>query len=272
MFLFVPVRLPDVTGTRPLAEVGHLVAQRRADRQLDQIGLARAARVDPKTVRSLESGTRWPRDSTRTRIENALAWDPGSIARIRSGGEPTAVDDDGPHRQPRAQAGRVDRRYTTPRPAMDGLTSAATAMIDVLLSMDQLSEQLPEAERSQLERARRQSLSAVAHMLTTDCELAGESLAAEEIDPHQIADADALAGFVERLGGHLGRITTIYDIAVQILRAVTTEAEPEEDRDREAIRRQWPKAPPPDLTALDAAAQRGEKQSDQDIDAREPDE
>jgi hypothetical protein len=108
---------------------------------------------------------------------------------------------------------------------MDSLTSAATAVIDVLHSMDQLSEQLPESERSQLERVRRRSLSAVAHMLTTNCELAGEALAAEEIDPHQIADADALASFVDRLAGHLGRITTIYDIAVQILRAVTTEAE-----------------------------------------------
>jgi len=73
---------------------------------------------------------------------------------------------------------------------------------------------------------------------------------------------DALARFVERLGGHLGQVTTIYDVAVQVLRAVTAEAHAETGRDRETVRRQWPKAPPPDLTALDAAAQRGEKQSD----------
>ena len=61
-------------------------------------------------------------------------------------------------------------------------------------------------------------------------------------------------------------VTTIYDIAVQILRAVSAGAEVATSRDREAaaLRRAWPKAPPPDLTALDAAAQRGEKQSDRD--------
>ena len=257
----------DVTGTRPLAEVGRLVAERRTERELDQIGLARAARVDPKTVRSLENGTRWPRDSTRTRIENALAWDPGSITRIRSGGEPTVVQDDRPRRPPPRPAG------ATSRPAkMDGLSSAAAAMIDVLHSMDQISEHLPESERAKLEHARRQSLSVVAHMLTTNCELVGESLAAEEIDPVQITDVDTLTSFVDRLGGHLGQVTTIYDTAVQILRAVTTGAEVETSRDRAAaaVRRAWPKAPPPDLTALDAAAQRGEKRSDRDTGAHPP--
>ena len=257
----------DVTGTRPLAEVGRLVAERRTERELDQIGLARAARVDPKTVRSLENGTRWPRDSTRTRIENALAWDPGSITRIRSGGEPTVVQDDRPRRPPPRPAG------ATSRPAkMDGLSSAAAAMIDVLHSMDQISEHLPESERAKLEHARRQSLSVVAHMLTTNCELVGESLAAEEIDPVQITDVDALTSFVDRLGGHLGQVTTIYDTAVQILRAVTIGAEVETSRDRAAaaVRRAWPKAPPPDLTALDAAAQRGEKRSDRDTGAHPP--
>ena len=257
----------NVTGTRPLAEVGRLVAERRTERELDQIGLARAARVDPKTVRSLENGTRWPRDSTRTRIENALAWDPGSITRIRSGGEPTVVQDDRPRRPPPRPAG------ATSRPAkMDGLSSAAAAMIDVLHSMDQISEHLPESERAKLEHARRQSLSVVAHMLTTNCELVGESLAAEEIDPVQITDVDALTSFVDRLGGHLGQVTTIYDTAVQILRAVTIGAEVETSRDRAAaaVRRAWPKAPPPDLTALDAAAQRGEKRSDRDTGAHPP--
>jgi len=252
-----------------LAEVGRLVTERRTERELDQIGLARAARVDPKTVRSLENGTRWPRDSTRTRIENALAWDPGSITRIRSGGEPTVVQDDRPRRPPPRPAG------ATSRPAkMDGLSSAAAAMIDVLHSMDQISEHLPESERAKLEHARRQSLSVVAHMLTTNCELVGESLAAEEIDPVQITDVDTLTSFVDRLGGHLGQVTTIYDTAVQILRAVTIGAEVETSRDRAAaaVRRAWPKAPPPDLTALDAAAQRGEKQSDRDTGAHPPSE
>ena len=48
----------DVTGTRPLAEVGRLVAERRTERELDQIGLARAPlrpgqAVHPPPVRTL---------------------------------------------------------------------------------------------------------------------------------------------------------------------------------------------------------------------------
>lgn len=267
MFPVVPAKLADVAGTRSLAEVGRLVAERRTRQELDQIGLARAARVDPKTVRSLENGTRWPRDSTRIRIENALGWDAGSIARLRSGGEPV---EGGAHRTPVSPAS-TSRRYTEPRSAVDGLTSAATAMIDVLHSMDELSEQLPESERAKLEHVRRQSLYAVAHMLSTNCELIGESLAAEEIDPLEISDADALESFVRRLGGHLGLLTTIYDVAAQILDAVSSGTEPEELKPA-AIHRTWPKAPPPDFTALDAAAQRGEKRSDRDATGSERDE
>ncbi|NKS64600.1 hypothetical protein GS966_20210 [Rhodococcus hoagii] len=58
---------------------------------MDQIELARVAGVDAKTVRSLEKGDRWPRDSTRAKIEVALGWLPGSLEAITEGQDPTPL-------------------------------------------------------------------------------------------------------------------------------------------------------------------------------------
>src|SRR5579875_3026864 len=84
---------------RSLAEVGEMVANRRAELGKDRAELARIAEVDNKTLASLESGQRWPRDRSRARIEQALRWRPGSIAALLAGGEPTPMPDgvDGAH-------------------------------------------------------------------------------------------------------------------------------------------------------------------------------
>ncbi|GEE00233.1 hypothetical protein nbrc107696_46080 [Gordonia spumicola] len=77
---------------RQLGEVGQIVANRRARLQMDAAGLASAAGVDPKTLRSLERGERWPRDRTLRKIEVALQWQPGSLDSIKSGGSAIAID------------------------------------------------------------------------------------------------------------------------------------------------------------------------------------
>lgn len=59
---------------------------------MDAAGLASAAGVDPKTLRSLERGERWPRDRTLRKIEVALQWQPGSLDSIKSGGSAIAID------------------------------------------------------------------------------------------------------------------------------------------------------------------------------------
>lgn len=46
---------------------------------MDQLALADKAGVDPKTLRSLEKGYRWPREGSRARIENALNWPTGVL-------------------------------------------------------------------------------------------------------------------------------------------------------------------------------------------------
>lgn len=66
-----------------------MVTQRRIELRLDAAELARAADVDPKTLASLEKGERWPRDKSRSRIEQALHWSTGSLSTIRAGGQPS---------------------------------------------------------------------------------------------------------------------------------------------------------------------------------------
>ncbi|MET8648546.1 helix-turn-helix domain-containing protein [Nocardia aurea] len=69
----------------PAELVGAEVQRRRIELGIDQIDLARQASVDPKTVRGLERGNSWPRDSSRAKIEKALAWQPGSLDRLAAG-------------------------------------------------------------------------------------------------------------------------------------------------------------------------------------------
>lgn len=47
---------------------------------MTQTEFARRAGVDPKTLRALESGERWPHAKTRLAIEQALEWPAGTIA------------------------------------------------------------------------------------------------------------------------------------------------------------------------------------------------
>lgn len=49
--------------------------------------IARAAGLDPKTVRSLIDGEHWPSDYTQSRVEAALRWSEGEIVRraVRGG-------------------------------------------------------------------------------------------------------------------------------------------------------------------------------------------
>jgi transcriptional regulator with XRE-family HTH domain len=51
---------------------------------MTQAQLADAAKVDAKTLGDLIRGRRWPIAKNRARIEEALGWPPGEIARIAS--------------------------------------------------------------------------------------------------------------------------------------------------------------------------------------------
>ncbi|QSM00080.1 immunity repressor [Gordonia phage Cashline] len=91
LFPIVPATLFFmIKRTQP--EVGSLVVDRRKRLRMDASELAVLADVDPKTLRSLERGDRWPREATRLKIEHALHWRVGALDSLRAGGAAFAVD------------------------------------------------------------------------------------------------------------------------------------------------------------------------------------
>jgi transcriptional regulator with XRE-family HTH domain len=84
--------------------VGAQVAKRRNERDLSQRALAANKVINAGALIAFEKGRSWPREATRERLEEALRWPPGEIARLRrefvagntAGADPTPpADDDG---------------------------------------------------------------------------------------------------------------------------------------------------------------------------------
>lgn len=68
--------------------VGCELVRERTRQGLSAAALARVAQVDYKTIRTLESGDRWPHDLTRNKIEVALGLALGTIQGWRLGDPP----------------------------------------------------------------------------------------------------------------------------------------------------------------------------------------
>lgn len=75
------VRLTEVEKER----AGRAVAARMREMRTSSVDVARVARVDPRTVRALVQGTRWPTAASRSNIARALGWRPGDIVRHAQG-------------------------------------------------------------------------------------------------------------------------------------------------------------------------------------------
>lgn len=66
-----------------IARAGAAVAARREELKLTQRSLARNGIVNAGALIDFEKGRRWPRRSTLAKLEDALQWPHGTIARIR---------------------------------------------------------------------------------------------------------------------------------------------------------------------------------------------
>lgn len=66
-----------------IAAAGLAVRHRRRALGYTRQSLSKLAGVDPKTLRSLERGERWPWDESRKKIEAALQWEPGFLDVLR---------------------------------------------------------------------------------------------------------------------------------------------------------------------------------------------
>ncbi len=68
-----------------VARAGLAVAARRNELEITQRGLAKDKIINAGTLIAFEKGRSWPRRGTLAKLEKALQWSPGTIARIRSG-------------------------------------------------------------------------------------------------------------------------------------------------------------------------------------------
>jgi FHA domain len=75
-----------------VARAGAAVATRRDELGIAQRELARQKIINAGALISFEKGRSWPRRGTLAKLEEVLQWAPGTIARIRYGGEPSDGD------------------------------------------------------------------------------------------------------------------------------------------------------------------------------------
>lgn len=74
-----------------MARAGAAAAARRRELDISQRSLATDGIINAGALIAFEKGRSWPRDRTRTRLEEVLQWPIGTIARIRSGEPAPAV-------------------------------------------------------------------------------------------------------------------------------------------------------------------------------------
>lgn len=79
-----------------MVRAGAAAAARRRELDISQRSLAADGIINAGALIAFEKGRAWPRERTRTKLEEVLRWPPGTIARLRQGGAPTA--------EPRAEA------------------------------------------------------------------------------------------------------------------------------------------------------------------------
>lgn len=68
-----------------MARAGAAAAARRRELDISQRSLAAEGIINAGALIAFEKGRSWPRERTRTRLEEILRWPPGTIARLRQG-------------------------------------------------------------------------------------------------------------------------------------------------------------------------------------------
>jgi transcriptional regulator with XRE-family HTH domain len=76
-----------------MARAGAAAAARRRELDISQRSLAADGIINAGALIAFEKGRSWPRDKTRTKLEEVLRWAPGTINQIRMGGAAAGVDD-----------------------------------------------------------------------------------------------------------------------------------------------------------------------------------
>lgn len=77
-----------------IAAAGEEVVRRREELGFSQRKLKDDGVIGQSNLVAFERGRRWPRDNTRAKLEKALGWEPGHLARVRYANETTDVMSD----------------------------------------------------------------------------------------------------------------------------------------------------------------------------------
>ncbi|KAA0079706.1 transcriptional regulator [Mycolicibacterium sp. P9-64] len=79
-----------------MVRAGAAAAARRRELDISQRSLAADGIINAGALIAFEKGRSWPRERTRTKLEEILQWPPGAIARIRRGGSVAPAEPAGP--------------------------------------------------------------------------------------------------------------------------------------------------------------------------------
>lgn len=71
-----------MTASETLEKLGRLIRDGRLDKKLARQPFAKVVGIDPKTLASMENGTRIPWETNQRKLEEALGWRPGSIQEV----------------------------------------------------------------------------------------------------------------------------------------------------------------------------------------------
>lgn len=121
-----------------MARAGAAAAARRRQLDISQRSLAADGVINAGALIAFEKGRSWPRDKTRSRLEEILQWPIGTIARIRSG-EPTPASD--------AAAGMAPPPPTSPQ--LGEVPLIAQAVVAAVNTLGATVEALPPIEDSE---------------------------------------------------------------------------------------------------------------------------
>ncbi len=144
-----PTDLP--IGEEPgIARAGAAAAARRRELNISQRQLAADKIINASALIAFEKGRSWPRERTRSKLEEVLRWAPGTIARLRQGGAVAAAADPVPasegHETPLIVQAVTTAVHTLrsavetlPNPDDDDFTPRVTALLSDLRQLESVA-------------------------------------------------------------------------------------------------------------------------------------
>jgi len=127
---------------RPHERLDAAIGDRRLQRGISWTTLATQVGVSESALRNIRRGRNLPSDLTKHRLEEALAWAPGSIDAILGGGEPTTRDEL-QDRYPNT----YNQGYQLAQNLDQGTLAAILRSIDNQMLLTELSRRLSETKR-----------------------------------------------------------------------------------------------------------------------------